>query len=199
MQNFFEKLLLIYPSSFKIRTYNTNDIIFNEDDECKYLGIVLSGQVIISTITYNEKEEIITIINPYETFGEFLLFSTSSNYLGDCIAKKKTVIAFIKKNDFLKILSSNLDFLNKYLEYICNKTLIIKNQAKLFSHKNILDRIMYYFSIQKTNPFTISSVTDLAHILSIPRESVSRSLTTLQKRKFIKKENNTIYILKKMS
>ena len=56
MINFYNDLLDSEKKYFKIVEYNAFDIIFNEHDVCNHLGIVLKGEVLISTITYNEKE-----------------------------------------------------------------------------------------------------------------------------------------------
>ena len=41
------------------KEYNKNEIIFSEGLKCNYIGIVESGKISISTITYNDKEEMI--------------------------------------------------------------------------------------------------------------------------------------------
>ena len=192
----FDKLLEKHPESFKYINIKANDILFNEDSICNEIGIVLKGQLVISTITNLEKEETFNIINENEVFGDLLLFSTNHQYLGNVTATKKSKIALINKNKLLKQLQEDINILNSFLNSISDKALNIKLQAKLLSHKNIEDRIMYYLNInQKDNIVRIESVTTLSKILSLPRPSVSRSLTILENKGFIKKEKNIIYVL----
>lgn len=192
----FDKLLEKHPESFKYINIKANDILFNEDSICNEIGIVLKGQLVISTITNLEKEETFNIINENEVFGDLLLFSTNHQYLGNVTATKKSKIALINKNKLLKHLQEDINILNSFLNSISDKALNIKLQAKLLSHKNIEDRIMYYLNInQKDNIVRIESVTTLSKILSLPRPSVSRSLTILENKGLIKKEKNIIYVL----
>lgn len=196
MKTWFEILLNKYNSIVKIKEYKTNDIIFNEDEYCQEVCIVLKGQIIISTITYLEKEEIINIINEKEVFGDLLVFSSSHKYLGNVISGKKSSIAIIKKNDLINCLLKDQELLSLFLKSISDKALDIKLQAKLFSHKNIEDRIMYFLSIKQINNIVnISSVTNMAKILSLPRPSVSRSLSILENKGLIKRDKNIIYII----
>lgn len=196
MKTWFEILLNKYNPIVKIKEYKTNDIIFNEDEYCQEVCIVLKGQIIISTITYLEKEEIINIINEKEVFGDLLVFSSNHKYLGNVISGKKSSIAIIKKNDLINCLLKDQELLSLFLKSISDKALDIKLQAKLFSHKNIEDRIMYFLSIKQINNIVnISSVTNMAKILSLPRPSVSRSLSILENKGLIKRDKNIIYII----
>ena len=196
MKTWFEILLSKYNNIVKIKEYKANDIIFNEDEYCQEVCIVLKGQIIISTITYLEKEEIINIINEKEVFGDLLVFSSNHKYLGNVISGKKSSIAIIKKNDLISCLLKDQELLSLFLKSISDKALDIKLQAKLFSHKNIEDRIMYFLSIKQVNNIvTISSVTNMAKILSLPRPSVSRCLSILEDKGLIKRDKNIIYII----
>ena len=81
------------------------------------------------------------------------------------------------------------------MKIICKEAISIKQQAKLLAHKNIRDRIMYYFMMnQKDKIVHIDSVTTLSNILSIPRPSVSRELSNMERDGLIKKADKIIYI-----
>lgn len=197
MINFYNDLLDSEKKYFKIVEYNAFDVIFNERDVCNHLGIVLKGEVLISTITYNEKEEVINTIKEHDVFGDILLFASNNIYLGDVIAIKKSIVALITKDNLLKLLTQRKELLTKYLCHLSNKSLNIKLQSKLLSHKNIEDRIMYFLSTvkNKDNIYEYKSITDIANKLSLPRPSVSRSMTILENKGLIKKEKKKIYIL----
>jgi CRP-like cAMP-binding protein len=180
---------------FRMRNYDSNQVVFDEGAICNSIGIVIQSEVLIKTYTYNVKEETITIVKENNLFGQFLLFSDNPFYLGIGITSKKTRVAFINKDNLLKLLSSNKLFLENYLNLICNETLMIKQQAKLLAHKNIRDRIMYYLNTHHKNKVVyIPSVTFLANFLSIPRPSISRELTNMENENLIKRVGKLIYI-----
>lgn len=187
-----------YISKFNlpIKTLSSGDILFNEGEVCDKMGIVLKGELNISTITFNEKEEIFNTIQEGEMFGDLLIFSYNPIYLGDIIATRKTQVIIISKTKLLELLQQDSTLLNIYLSTICNKAVNIKKQSKLLSHKNIEDRILFYLKlhVDNNNQFSYNTITNLAKELSLPRPSVSRSLSILEKKGYIIKKNHLIIL-----
>lgn len=188
--------LLTYISKYNLqqKELSSGDILFNEGDPCDKMGIVVKGELIISTITYNEKEETFNIIKEGEMFGDLLIFSNNPVYLGDVIAKRKTTVIIISKQKLISMLLNDEEFLHIYMSIICNKAVNIKKQAKLLSHKNIEDRILFYLKLKDPGNHIISfsTVTDFAQELSLPRPSVSRSLSKLEEKGYIIKNKHSI-------
>ena len=175
------KLINKYPH----KTFLKNQIIFSEGEKCTQIGIIISGEIKISTITHFEKEETFTIVKSNDIFGNSLIFSSSPYYLGDIIACQKTIICFISKQDLILELSNDPILLEYYINLISDKTIRVKQQNKLLAHKNIRDRLTHYFAIkakqQNSIIITLPMITTLANELSLPRPSVSRELTKMEK------------------
>ena len=176
----FNQIINNYPHT----TYSRNQIIFSEGEKCSKIGIIIEGEIKISTITHHEKEETFTIVKKGDIFGNSLIFSSSPYYLGDITATQKTTICFISKSDLIKELSLHPDLLESYINIISDKAIRIKQQNKLLAHKNIRDRISYYFITlskqQNSNIIQLPSITKLSNELSLPRPSVSRELTNME-------------------
>lgn len=186
-----------YNKYVEIKKYNKNDVIFSEGLLCNYIGIVIEGNILISTITYNNNEEIINIIRKNQIFGNNLIFSKSPYFLGDIISYSNSEIAFISKINLKLIFKENEEFLYTFLELISNQILEEKNKNKLLVHKNIRNRILYYINQEqkKKGQVYIKSIADLARILSLPRPSVSREIYKLISEGLIE-YNNKVIILK---
>ena len=189
------ELINKYPKT----TYEKNQIIFEEGTICSKIGIIIEGEIKISTITHLEKEETFTIVRKNDIFGNSLIFSSMPYYLGDIIALTKTTICFIKKQDLIKELSNNPSLLESYIKLISDKTIEVKQQNKLLAHKSIRDRILYYLSVlskkQQTKVVQIPSITKLSNDLSLPRPSVSRELKNLENDNLIKRNKRFIKLL----
>lgn len=191
--------LLNILKEYKTIQYNSGDVIFSNYEKCECIGILLNGSIKISTITYFEKEEIISILEPGDVFGNVLIFSNNPFYLGDIIANKKSTVVIISKKQLINLLQSNNFFLEVYLNEVAETSLAIKQQNKLLLHKSIKDRLLYYFSSlsrkQLSKTIIIPNISKLSMYLSLPRPSVSRELTKLENEKLIKKEKNKITLL----
>lgn len=166
-----------------IKNYKTSSIIFNEEQECNKIGFIISGSIKIITLTHTEKEEIITLLKTNDYFGDILTFSNTPYYLGHAICLKETTVRYISKQNLLLLFKLNQRFLEKFLSLLSTKALHLKQENKLFKHKNIKDRITHYLmSMEKNHPnglVYIFNVSDFSRLLSIPRPSVSRELSSM--------------------
>lgn len=182
--NIFETLTIEQLNKYTyIKKYKSSSIIFNEDEECDKIGFIINGSVKIITLTHTEKEEIITLLKPNDYFGDILAFSNSPYYLGHAICLKDTTIRYISKKNLLTLCNFNNSFLESYLSLLSTKALNLKQENKLFKHKNIKDRITHYLTTHEKNSVNgnvyIYNISDFARILSIPRPSISREISSM--------------------
>ncbi len=173
---------------YTIKNFKKGSIVFNEGDICNEIGLIINGEVHISTLTNNDKEYIISILKDNDIFGENLLFNDNKEYLGDCICNIDTTILFIKKDNIFKLFE-NKTILENYLYIISIKNSNLRQKLKLYSQKSIEDRIMFYLlSEQKrlnSNIIPINGKEQLAKYLNIPRPSLSRELINLKEKGII--------------
>lgn len=167
-----------------------NQTLFHEGEECKSIFIIIEGQITILNYSLNGNEEIISILNKNDVFGNALIFSNNNYYLGEIIATKPTKLAIINKNELLFFLQNNKSFLECYINLIAEKTIKFTIKTKLLSHKNIRSRILYYLEI---NNYSIKkNISFLAKELVLPRPSVSREISKMINEDIIYIKNNKI-------
>jgi CRP-like cAMP-binding protein len=188
-----------YNNLFIIKNYKKGSLIFSEGDICHYIGLLLKGEIQISTLTNNDKEYIISTLYENDIFGENLLFSKNKEYLGDCISITDSKILYINKNN-LFTLFENKQILENYLNIISEKNTVLRQNLKLFSQKSIEDRIMFYLISEEkkynSNIIKITSKESLARKLNIPRPSLSRELINLKNKGLIEFDRYSITIIK---
>ena len=188
-----------YLKYFKIINYKKEDIVYNEGEVCDHLSFVLDGEISVRTYSLNGKEEILNIIYPGGIFGDIISYSNKSTYIGHIISNKNSIIAHIKKTDWITLIQNNETLLINFLNHLTNKTFKTKMDNKLLLHKNIEDRIYFYLNTQidkkKTRKIYITSVTNLANELNLPRPSVSRSLSIMETKGLIKRNKKEIEVL----
>ena len=178
---------------YQIAKSNT---VYHEGDVCESIGIVVSGKVDIISYSFEGKEQIINSLKAGEIFGNNLLFSSEPIYRGDVIAKEKSVIAFISKDNLVYLLQNNKEFLDLYLQSQSDKAKALTARIQLLSFTNAEERLFYYAS-KNNNVITFKNITTLASYLGVQRETLSRLLTVLIKKHLIKKEKGKITVLKK--
>ena len=184
-----------HENKFIYKKYQSNTLLFHEGEECKELGIILKGQLTISTITSLDKEYIINILNKNDIFGDTLLFAEKTLYLGDGILTKDSEVLFISKELLLEMFKDQ-NFLLNFLSITAKKSSDLRNRLKLLSHKSIEERILFYLDSErkrlKTKKIPIKSKESLAQLLNVPRPSLSRELIKLKEKNII--DYNRYYI-----
>ena len=172
------------------------NIIYHEGDVCENIGIVISGKIDIVSYSFEGKEQLINTLKAGEIFGNNLLFSSEPLYRGDVIAKEKSVVAFINKENLVFLLQNNVEFLNLYLKAQSDKAKALTARIQLLSFTNAEERLFYYAS-KNDGVIIYKNVTSLAATIGVQRETLSRLLTNLIERHLIKKEKGKITVIKK--
>ena len=170
--------------------------IYHEGNLCESIGIVVSGKIDIVSYSFEGKEQLINSLKAGEIFGNNLLFSSEPVYRGNVIAKEKSVVAFINKENLETLLQNNKEFLELYLQAQSDKAKALTARIQLLSFTNAEERLFYYAS-KNNNQIIFKNVTSLAATIGVQRETLSRLLTSLIKRHLIKKEKGQITVLKK--
>lgn len=193
--NFFSKL--IKEDKIKVLNYKSKDIIFKEGSPCKHICFILSGEVEISTLSYNGNIEVISQLSKNDFFGQYILFQEDGKYLGDVSAKGAVKLIKITKMELLDYLSKDKELLEAYISFISKESFNIKQQVKLLSHKNATDRVIFYLENQAIdNICYIESISSLAKKINLPRETVSRIISKMIDLNLIKKDKDKIILLK---
>ena len=176
--------------------FEKGNIIYHEGDVCENIGIVISGKIDIVSYSFEGKEQLINTLKAGEIFGNNLLFSSEPLYRGDVVAKEKSVVAFINKENLVFLLQNNAEFLNLYLKAQSDKAKALTARIQLLSFTNAEERLFYYAS-KNDGVINFKNVTSLAATIGVQRETLSRLLTNLIERHLIKKEKGKITVIKK--
>lgn len=166
-------------------------VLFHETDECKRVGIVISGTIKIVSHTNSGNEIIYNVLKQGNIFGNNLLFSNDVKYKGDVIAQSKSEILLISKEEMLKLLKTNDAFLEKYLLIEAENTKKLNSKIKLLSFDSSEERLLFYLK-ENNNNVSYSSITELAKELGLQRETLSRLISKLVKGKIITNQNKKI-------
>lgn len=171
-------------SLIKIKSFKKDDVLYRENDNCKEIGIVIDGEIIIKSYMNNGKEIIYNTINNGNLFGSNLIFSDDKRYKGDVVATKNSKIAIIKKGVLIELLQNNKEFLSAFMLKQANSAKYLNTKVKLLSLDSPLDRLMFYLD-DCGGEISLSSVSDLAKELGVQRETLSRLINRLNKNKVI--------------
>lgn len=175
-----------------IKQYEKDEIIFEENDKCDSLVVIIDGKVKIASYTYQGNEIIFNILTNNQMFGQSLLFSSSPFYKGKIFAVKKSKLAFISKNKLLSVLLNN-NLYEYFINIVSDEVLSSKQRIRTLSFNNVSDRLLYL--LHSNGQIKYNSITELAKTLSVSRENLSKTISKLIKEQIVVKEGKYIKLI----
>lgn len=188
------QVLSKYTQYIEKKSFKAGKTIFLENDICQSVGIVKSGEISIKSYFANGKEVTYNVLLEGQMFGNNLIFSSNPRYRGDVISQKESEIWFLSKENLLKIIKEDEEFLVLYLTQQSDFSKTLNLKIKLLTISGAEDRLLYYLTFNK-NKIIYKSVTKLADELYLTRESLSRTITKLVKYKKIIKSGKTLELV----
>ncbi|MFA6626901.1 MAG: Crp/Fnr family transcriptional regulator [Bacilli bacterium] len=197
MNSLFEIVTTQYAHQLIFKTYERQELIFSERSLCKTMGLIIKGKMHIQTFSCGEVPYTIQTLTSGDIFGETLIFSINSMYLGLGVALEKTKIAYISKSNLITMMHDDSLFLQAYLQEMAEKSINHQVRLKVLLQKTIRDKVLFYLQEQaKTQASLMVKIPTKeawAAYLNIPRPSLSRELIFMEKDGLIK--NNRYSIL----
>ena len=130
-------------------TAERNQTLFFEGDECKKVGIIISGKISIISYFSDGKEVIYSELAKDQMFGNNLIFSSEPFYRGDVVAMERSTIYYISKEELLKALAGSQEFLELYLKQQSDFSKTLNFKIKLLTIGNARERFLYYLTFYK--------------------------------------------------
>lgn len=190
-------LSLLKPDEIKkvkFKKVGKNEILFHEDDFCEQIAIVVTGEIIIFSVSIKGNDLVYNVLKSGEIFGNNLVFSSKPYFRGNVLAREDSEVALIKKDVLLSLLSNNEQFLKEYLSIQSNFGLEVNLKLKMLSLSDAEERFMYYLKI-RGNEIKFKNVTALSKEIFLSRETLSRLISKLIKKHVILRKDNYIKVL----
>lgn len=185
---------------YNIKKYKKNSIIYLQNQICNSIDIVLEGKTSIQKI--DEDGDILTIVTYIagDIMGANLAFSKINEYPMTVTALSNATILHIDKELILNLCQYHKGFLNKFLESISSKAIILTDKINFISMKSIREKIIefltYEFFLQNSYNIQLNiSKKELAERLGIQRPSLFRELRKMKEEKLIDYNHKSIVIL----
>ena len=195
-----EQLIRLFTiNNHKIGVYQKDSIIYNQNQTCNTLDIILKGTVSVQRI--DEKGNVLTVseFNEKGSLGGNLIFANKNIYPMTVVAKINAKILHMKKDLVLELCKSNNNFQKQFITSISNKTTIISDKLKSVKMKTIRQNIIEFLISENYNQKTLKvnlnmTKKEWAEKLGVQRPSLSRELMKMKKEGLIDYDKDSILI-----
>lgn len=185
---------------YTIKSYDKDEVIAIENDDCDSLGVILSGNVEIHKPFPSGKVVTINHFSAGNVFGEALVFSERHRYPATIISSNKSKIMYIKREDIVKMMTHNPKIIKNFMGVLSNRILMLNDRITNLSYDSLRKKISSillneYKRQRSPNIILPYSRKKMAEILNIPRPSLSRELVNMREEGIIDFYKNKIKIL----
>jgi len=175
----------LFPSDLKysIKNYPKNEIVFRQGDVCDSLYILIDGSVKTEMITENGNILGIEMIKTPRPLAPAFLFSDNNRFPVDVTTLEAAEILRIPKDEVMRLMTSQPDFMKQFLIHNANRTQFLTNRLQLLSMKTIKGKLSHFLlenSTEEGRSFEINrNQTELADFFGVARPSLARSLSEM--------------------
>lgn len=189
----------------KVKVFSKDEAIFLEGSPAIYIGIVLSGTVLIVRTDYYGNRSIVSRAEPGELFGEALAFSQIEELPVSVVADSKTEVLMINCDSLINANEADCEVKNQIirnlLKVVAVKNLSLNRKIEIISKRTtrekLLTFLMYYAKKCDKNEFDIPyDRQQLADFLEVERSAMSAEIGKMRKEGIIKSKKKHFVLLK---
>lgn len=187
----------------QVKNYRKNEAIFTEGTIPNGIFFLKNGKVKKYKVDNDGREQIIYIYNAGEFFGYSAILSNDT-YGDTTLAIENSVIAFISKENFLKILDQSDFFSKLLLKSLSHEFSVMANLMTVLSQRTVRERVAlsllilhrkYQSNIAEDKTYITLSRTDLANMVGTANETLARILHDFREDHLIIMEGRKILLI----
>lgn len=196
--NKIKEILNLIP--YTVKSYEKNNIIALEGDDCHSLGIILQGNIDIHKSFPSGKVVTINHFSQGNIFGESLVFSGRHLYPASIIASNECKIMYIKREIIVQLMAMDQRITQNFMGVLSNRILMLNDRITNLSLDTLRKKISNIILIEYRKQESLNiqfphSRKKMAEILNIPRPSLSRELVNMKEEGLIDFNRNKLTIL----
>ncbi len=195
-----------FEYAFFLKKFKRNQVIYLMGDPSDELFYIKDGKVKTSVIAIDGKERVLEYYEKGNYFGEICLCANSKR-LEQAIAFEDSIVSSIKARDFLNLLNTHKDILQRFLNFFSKKLSEYSYKLEKITYENAFFKIAKALlrnskenltnseSIDRKVPLSISN-DQLSQKLMIEKRIINEILNRFQKENLIeyRKQNIVVYI-----
>lgn len=184
--------------SIYVQNYAKGATVYNQNDSCNRLDVVLSGGLVAYTLSENGSATTMFEFQKDSMIGANLLFGESHAYPLNIYCRVDCRLLHVTKDAVLEYLH-DYHFVMHYVKSLSLNSQSMNRKISMMTQKNLRENIIFYlkqqFIIQKSSTVILPiSKRELADYLGVQRPSLFREFKKLKDEGIIDFNNRSIVI-----
>lgn len=184
---------------YRVKQFNTDEVVTHHGDTCNSLFIVLEGSVRGEMIDASGRILKIEDIGAPRPLAVAFIFGQNNRYPVTVSANEAVKILALPKDSVIKLMQASERFLINFMNAVSNRAQFISDRLKFHSFRSLKGKIADYLleaDKHKTGVvFLTQTHEELADLFGVARPSLSRALRELHHEGLIKAEGKRIEIV----
>lgn len=180
-------------SSFSLKRYKANEVVYKQGDYIDNIMILLKGEMKITSTNLDGSERKIQVAKSNTLIAEGFAISSNAVSIFDFVAVSDVALLLISTEDFMQL--DNPILMRNMLTILANENIQQAQQIQSVTKKTIKERIFevlkYFYYKQQSEivrlPF---NKTQLSKYLSVNRSSLTREIHKMEEEGYFKNQKN---------
>lgn len=186
------------------KTFKKGEVILREGEKTEYMGIVITGSVVVERADLWGNNTVLGVISPGGIFAETYAILNDEPLMINVYANEKSEILFLRTNEIFKTCEKSCNFHDQLILNLIRiasfKNLNLSRKILHTGPKTIRGKLLSFFSewVKKENSLSFSIPYDrqqLADYLSVDRSAMSNELSKMQKEGILEFKKNKFKII----
>jgi CRP/FNR family cyclic AMP-dependent transcriptional regulator len=182
----------------KVQRYADGAVLHACGDTSQSIGVVESGEVVLSNVTAGGRRIITTHLQPGDSFGEFTVFAGAPRY-HDAEARGPTTVLYLGPAQFRQCMDESPALRDAVLGMLAQRLMWaldrIHDDFKLPLGKRLVKLILSRSRQDERGLRFVGSQTEMAEALGVSRIAVGQALRPLIKRGWLRTEYRAVVLL----
>ncbi len=175
-----------------VEKYEKGQIIFDETNFVRCLGIILSGEVQVEKGTADGRGLKMSRSGPGGCFGAAAMFHERPRFLTVITALKPTEVVYLPQDLISWIMQRHPAITENYISYLSDRIWFLNTKISALTAGTAEQKLAVYLMEQGGAE---CSMTDLSQTLNIGRASLYRAMEDLEERGLIRKGNKNLEVI----
>lgn len=182
----------------EIKTFLPKECIYTPEDYEHKLCFIISGECAVERVRCDGGSIPLNLLRSGQSFGIMTILSIDEEFPTRVIAKKRSDILFISKEDALSLIRRYPEIAMNVIGFLANKITFLNQKIATFSSGNVEEKLANFILAEKKRQKSdvISfNCKKSAEAISAGRASLYRAISSLAEDGIIKLDDKKIYIL----
>lgn len=187
----------LQDTHYQLRKYETGTVIAQAGTPCDHIRIIMEGKVAGEMMDFSGKILKIEDLAPSKMIAPAFLFGRRRNYPVNVLASEPTVVWQMHRDDFSKLLQSEVGVLNNYLNAISNRAQFLSEKIRILSFPTLRAKLAFVFLRHAGDERTFKlpmTHQQLSELFGVARPSVSREIRLMNNEGLIRADRDQITI-----